>query len=122
MGFVDRLNRAFLRRLRARLPKYTVEPDAIRVTSPDGRDHRLCFTELTNAAVHHRDLYAYDAIILTLGFANGETVEFAQDDANWESLINALDHSGRIDEPSHIWQLRAIGDGDGASIRHLPIR
>jgi len=121
MGFVDRVNRAFFRRLRARSPRYAVETDAVRVTHPDGRDYRLLFADLTTATLHHRDVYAYDAIILALGFTNGETIEFAQDDPDWEPLVHALDRSGRIGEPSNIWQLQAIGDGDGAPVRHLPI-
>ncbi len=121
MGFVDRVNRAFFRRLRAQSPRYAVETDAVRVTHPDGRDYRLLFADLTTATLHHRDVYAYDAIILALGFTNGETIEFAQDDPDWEPLVHALDRSGRIGEPSNIWQLQAIGDGDGAPVRHLPI-
>lgn len=121
MGFVDRVNRAFFRRLRARSPRYAVEADAVRVTHPDGRDYRLLFADLTTATLHHRDVYAYDAIILALGFTNGETIEFAQDDPDWEPLVHALDRSGRIGEPFNIWQLQAIGDGDGAPVRHLPI-
>lgn len=121
MGFVDRVNRAFFRRLRARCPRYAVEADAVRVTHPDGRDYRLLFTELTTATLYHRDVYAYDAIILAIGFTNGETIKFAQDDPDWEPLVHALDRSGRIGVPSTIWQLQAIGDGDGAPVRHLPI-
>jgi len=121
MGLVDRVNRTFFRRLRARLPRYAVETDAVRVTHPDGRDYRLIFADLTTATLHHRDVYAYDAIILALGFTNGEAIEFAQDDLDWEPLVHALDRSGRIGEPSNIWQLQAIGDGDGAPVRHLPI-
>ena len=121
MDIVGRVNRAFFRRLRARSPKYTIEAGAVRVTHPDGRDYRLHLAELTAATLHHRDVYAYDAIILALSFANGETIEFAQDDADWEPLVAALDRSGRIGAPSSIWQLQAIGDGDGASVRHLPV-
>lgn len=75
MGLVDRVNRAFFRRLRAWLPRYVVETYAVRVTHPDGRDYRLLFADLTTATLHHRDVYAYDAIILALGFTNGETIE-----------------------------------------------
>ena len=121
MGLVDWVNQAFFRRLRARSPRYAIEMDAVRVTDAEGRDYRLRFAELTTATLHHRDVYAYDAIILALSFASGETIEFAQDDPDWETLVNALDCSGRIGEPSTIWQLKAIGDGDGAPARHLPI-
>ena len=72
-----------------------MEADAVRVTHPDGRDYRLRFAELTSATLHHRDVYAYAAIILALGFANGETIEFAQDDADREPVVDALDRSGR---------------------------
>ena len=91
------------------------------MTRPGGHVTRLRFAELAAATLHHRDVYAYDAIILAHRFTNGETVEFGQDDADWEPLIDALDRSGRIGEPSTIWQLQAIGDGDGASARRLPI-
>ncbi len=121
MGLVDRVNRALLRRLRARLPRYVIEDDAVRVIRPDGREYRLRFAALTAATLRHRDVYAYDAIILSLDFANGETIEYAQDDPHWRSLLAALDRSGRIATLSTIWQIEAIGDGAGAPARHLPM-
>jgi hypothetical protein len=121
MGLIDRVNRAFFRRLLARSPRYVVEADGVRVTYPDGRDDRLLFSSLTAASLHHRDVYAHDAIVLALRFATGETIEFAQDEMDWGPLVEALDRSGRIAEPSRIWQLKAIADGDGAPVRHLPI-
>ncbi len=120
-GWFDRLNRGVLRRLRARASRYVVEADGVRVTHPDGRDDRLPFSDLTAASLHHRDIYAHDAIVLTLRFATGGTIEVAQDEAEWAPLVEALDRSGRIAEPSRIWQIRAIADGAGAPVRHLPI-
>ncbi|HEX8447839.1 MAG TPA: hypothetical protein VF649_14655 [Sphingomonas sp.] len=115
------MNQAFFRRLRARSPRYVVVADGIQVISPDGREHRLGFAELAAATLHHRDAYAYDAFVLALSFTNCETVEFAQDESQWGQLVDALDRSGRIQEPSTVWQLRAIGDGGGAPMRHLRI-
>ena len=78
MGLIDRVNRAFFRRLRKKSPTYAVEANAVRVTRPGGHVTRLRFADLAAATLHHRDVYAYDAIILAHRLTIGETVGLAR--------------------------------------------
>lgn len=113
MNLLDRLNRRIAARVHGNRPRVFVEGEELVLLS--GKRERQAFplTELTEATLSHRDVYAADAVVLRLGFANGREVEIFQDDTCWFDLTAALDQSGKIPVPSIEWQLRFLATGDG---------
>lgn len=119
MGIFDRIDRWFLARINRDLPHYTVGDDEVRVHRRGDEDKLLPYSSLVGALVYHQDVYAADAIVLLLTFAEGAAVVIDMEDPQWPNLVTALDRSGRLKEPSKHWQLDAMADGPDAAPREL---
>lgn len=122
MSLIDRLNRRIVARLHRAASQITVGRDALVIDGHDGTKRSVSFERLVRATIGHRDVYAADAIVLTLEFNDATCVEFFQDDLQWQKLTEALDLSGRTTVQSPIWQIQAIADGAGSPPRDLLAR
>jgi hypothetical protein len=114
MSILDRLNQAIAARIHQTRPRIVVEGGSVVLLSSGGGRTALPLNDLTGAALCHRDVYAGDAVVLRLEFADGQALDIVQDDPCWFPLMEALDRSGMIPTPSTEWQLRFLAMGDGA--------
>ena len=112
MSLIDKINRHLASRVHRYRPKVTIKGDDLVLTA-GGERTTLRLADLSSAILSFRDVYATDAVVLTLGFAGGRNIEIFQDDPCWFDLTAALDRSGRIAVPSREWQLRFLASGVG---------
>jgi hypothetical protein len=119
MSIVDRLNRWIAARVHAGRPQLVVEGQHLTLQTETGERETFWLSELTQATLSHRDVYAGDAVVLHLGFSDGRHLEVFQDHPLWFDLMTALDQSGMIPVPSADWQLQFLAAGDGGPMLDL---
>lgn len=114
MNFLDAVNKLVLARVRAHRPRVIVGNRVVILEQHDGTRATHLLADMTSAFLNYRDVYAADAIVLTMGFPDGTLVEMAQNDPKWSDLTRELDRSQRISMPSSEWQLRFMAAGSSA--------
>lgn len=112
MSLVDRLNRWIGARVHADRPELIVEGQQLALRKGLGETEAFRLSDLTQATLSYRDVYAGDAVVLRLGFRDGRHVEIFQDDPLWFDLMTSLDRSGLIAVSSTEWQLHFLAAGD----------
>jgi hypothetical protein len=113
MSFLDKPNRRIAARVHGSRPQLIVEGPQLALLAANGERETFRLSELTQATLSHRDMYAGDAVVLRLGFSDGRQVAVSQDDPQWFELTAALDQSGMIPVQSAEWQLEFLAAGDG---------
>ena len=119
MSIVDRLNRWIVARAHADRPELTVDGQQLALQAQTGARETFWLSDLTQAMLSRRDVYAGDVVVLSLGFSDGRHIAVFEDDPHWFDLMTALDASGMIPVPSVEWQLQFLAAGDRVPVLDL---
>lgn len=102
-GWVERLNRAVLRRISSRSPVLVTDLH-VRVGA---RTYR--FFELQRVVAFRQPSWVGDALAVALEFEDGAAVVVTEQDRGWPQLLTALDADSRTEMVSAEWSMRLVG-------------
>ena len=106
--WIDRINRAVLRRIS---PALTLVADAEGIELGDGSRYR--YADLQRVVAFRQAGLVGDALSVALDFGDEQVIVVSQADDAWPNILSALDVDPRSRMPSSQWSLALIaGEGD----------